>query len=362
MLSAPSQLLKRNIEIFSEGNCLIINPADAYFSEQLAEQNIDILHQYFDIYAESVRVIPCCILDSRDILDTQSGIFSEQKVGKHQHFFGPFLTAHRTYDNIVIYLPKAKAHYSMLLNMAASLVNSSGAIYVVGENKGGIKSAGKLLGAVGDVEKVDSARHCSLLRCEVTQQHDAFDIKQWLRHFDIDVNGQAATIASLPGVFSHEELDEGTQLLLEKLPSTLRGNILDFACGAGIIGCVLKRQFPHLNIAYLDVSALALYSTAHTLAESELTGKLIAANGLHGVDEQYTHIVTNPPFHTGVKTDYTVTKRFITDAARMIVSGGNLHMVANRFLPYPGLLGEAFERVQTLAQTTRFSVYQAIKV
>ncbi len=362
MLSAPSQLLERNIEIFSEGSCLIINPADAYFTDQLADQNIDVLHQYFDIYAESVRVIPSIILDSRDVLDTQTGIFSEQKVGKHQHFFGPFLTASRSYDNVVIYLPKAKTHFSMLINLAASLVNNNGAIYVVGENKGGIKSAGKLLSSAGEVEKLDSARHCSLLKCDIPQRQGAFNIRQWLSYFDISVNAQDATIASLPGVFSHKELDEGTQLLLEKLPSTLRGSILDFACGAGIIGCLLKRQFPHLKISYLDVSALALYSTAQTLTESGLTGSLMAANGLHGVDEQFDHIVTNPPFHTGIKTDYTVTKRFISDAARLILSDGNLHMVANRFLPYPGLLGEAFGRVHTLAQTTRFSVYQAIKI
>ncbi|MCW8109820.1 methyltransferase [Alteromonas ponticola] len=361
MLSAPSQLLERNIDLFDEDGWLVINPADAYFTDRLSNLAIDVLHQYFDIYAESVRVIPCTILDSRDILDTQTGIFSEQKVGKHQHFFAPFLTTSRRYRNIVIYLPKAKAHYAMLITMAAALVQKGGCVYVVGENKGGIKSASKLLASIGEVDKVDSARHCSLLKCEVTQSHPDFDIKQFLRYFDININDQEATIASLPGVFSHEELDDGTQLLLEKLPSSLRGSVLDFACGAGIIGCLLKKQLPHLDISYLDVSALALYSTAQTLTENGLTGTLMAANGLHGVDERFNYIVTNPPFHTGIKTDYTVTKRFIADAARLLPPGGDLHMVANRFLPYPGLLGEVFERVQTLAQTTRFTVYQAVK-
>jgi len=34
-------------------------------------------------------------------------------------------------------------------------------------------------------------------------------------------------------------------------------------------------------------------------------------------------------------------------------------MVANRFLPYPGLLAEHFQTVYTTAQTSQFSVYQA---
>ena len=36
-----------------------------------------------------------------------------------------------------------------------------------------------------------------------------------------------------------------------------------------------------------------------------------------------------------------------------------MQMVANRFLPYPGLLAEHFQTVYTTAQTSQFSVYQA---
>ena len=110
----------------------------------------------------------------------------------------------------------------------------------------------------------------------------------------------------------------------------------------------------------LDVNALALFCAARTLHANDQVATLIAANGLHGVNDKFQHIVTNPPFHTEVKTDYSITRRFITDAKRVLTTRGSMYMVANRFLPYPGLLSDTFGQVRTLAQTSQFSVYLAL--
>ena len=359
MLSPQSQLLERNQSIFEDGQWLIINPADAYFGDLVSDIPMDFLHQYFDVFSESAKVIQSHELDSRDVAARPMGFSVEQKVSKHMHIFAPFLGGEKRYSRIMIYLPKAKAHLSMLLNMAASLLNDNGQIYVVGENKGGIKSAGKLAAKLGHTTKVDSARHCSLLCTEVESPVE-FSVQDWLDTQTYELDNNAWQVTSMPGVFSYRDLDAGTRLLLEKLPSTLRGGILDFACGAGVIGTYLQKQYPHLNLTMLDVNALALFCAARTLASNDQTAALIAANGLHGVDGKFDHIVTNPPFHTGIKTDYSVTRRFISDAKRVLVSRGSMHMVANRFLPYPGLLDNSFTQVRTLAQTSQFSVYLAL--
>lgn len=359
MLSAQSQLLERNLDLFEQGDWLVINPADAYFADLVSHRQMDFLHQYFDIFAESARVIQSHTFDSRDIVSHATGFALEQQVSRHRHIFAPFIDASRSYSHVVIYLPKAKAHLAMLLNLAASVLQPGGQLMVVGENKGGIKSAGKLAEKYGLTNKVDSARHCSLL-CTQVAEPVAFDINQYLDTRTYHTDSNEWDVVSLPGVFSHTELDTGTRLLLDKLPSSLAGHVLDFACGAGVIAASLLKQYPHLNLTLLDVSALALYSAAHTLAENEQQASLVAANGLHGVDAKFDVIVTNPPFHTGIKTDYTITKRFISDAKRSLAGRGGMHMVANRFLPYPGLLGEHFNQVRTIAQTSQFSVYHAL--
>ena len=100
----------------------------------------------------------------------------------------------------------------------ATLFPADGQIYLVGENKGGIKSAGKLAEKYGTVSKIDSARHCSLINIHVEQRGE-FNIDQWLDAQTYELDGCEWEVTSMPGVFSYKELDTGTRLLLEKLPS-----------------------------------------------------------------------------------------------------------------------------------------------
>jgi len=357
ILSPQSQLLERNIALFDEGQWAFINPSDAYFLDGLKSHEVTVIHQYFDIFAECVRVIPSASFDSRDI--TSKGFEVSQKVGNHTHIFTPFVALEKSHTDVMISLPKAKTHFQMLLRMAASMVGQNGRIHVVGENKGGIKSAAKLMQQYGATQKVDSARHCSLITVIVEAPHLAFEAEAWIDTNTYAVEGTSWKVASMPGVFSYKELDAGTELLLEKLSTSLSGDVLDFACGAGVIASYIMLKYPHLKLHLTDVSALAIYCSALTLAENQLAATLYAADGLHGMTNKVQHIVTNPPFHTGIKTDYTVTKRFISDAKARLTRGGTMQMVANRFLPYPGLLSEHFQTVYTTAQTSQFSVYQA---
>ena len=360
MLSPQSQLLERNLELFDTGNWLFINPSDAYFADLIDDKPASFLHQYFDIFAESVRVIPSCVFDSRDVSHREDGFCIEQKASGHIHWFSPFIPAGNTFSDILIFMPKSKPQTQMLLAMAHAALAEGGRIHIVGENKGGIKSVAKLTDKIGPNQKVDSARHCSLVTVMPETAASSFVPADWLTETEYEVNELTWDVVSLPGVFSHGELDEGTRMLLEKGSDRLRGKVLDFACGAGVIGAYLLKRYPHLDMSLLDVSALALFCAARTLKANNLSATLLAANGLHSIDRSFSHIVTNPPFHTGVKTDYTVTRRFIEDSKRRLASGGTLQMVANRFLPSPGLLGDVFPQTHTVAQDTRLSLYLSI--
>lgn len=361
MLAPQSQLLIRNIELFDEGDWLIINPADAYIGNDLEAQPITFLHQYFDIFSQSVSGMNSVQFDSRDVASKAYGFNVEAQSGLHTHHFCPFLPNDKVYTDILIHMPKAKAQLSLLLAMAIPSLSLDGRIHLVGENKGGIKSANKILAEFGDVEKVDSARHCSLLTCHVNAAVKRFLPDNWHQEIDYQLNDVTWPIYSLPGVFSHGELDNGTKLLLEKIPQRFNGSVLDFACGAGVIGSYLVKQSPQLKATLSDISALGLYCAARTAELNNQTFSLVASDGLKGISGRFNHIVTNPPFHTGIKTDYSITHDFIVGVGQHLLPKGSLYLVANRFLPYPGLLAAQFSPVHTLAQDTQFSVYYATK-
>lgn len=338
MLAATSQLLCRNIELFATGRWLLVNPADAQIFSELDNPQIEGFHQYFDIFQQCHAHQP------------------------GQHSFAPAIDNEQRYDGIVIYMPKAKEQLKLLLANAVTQLQQGGLLLLVGENKSGVKSAAKLMSSYGDkVNKLDSARHCALFAVEFNGKAAAFHLQNWLLETQIQIKGTRFAVHSLPGVFSYGELDAGTRLLLENSPLDRGGKVLDFACGAGVIGCYLALQQTKINLTMSDISALAIYSAQQTAKANGIDATIVAANGLEGLDKDFGLVFTNPPFHTGVKTDYSVTEGFIGSVKQHMSGQGRLILVANRFLPYPDLLQQQFGNLSTIAQTSKFNLYQCIK-
>jgi 16S rRNA (guanine1207-N2)-methyltransferase len=69
--------------------------------------------------------------------------------------------------------------------------------------------------------------------------------------------------------------------------------------------------------------------------------------------------VSNPPFHTGLAVDYSVTEAFLTGARAALNPGGQVAIVANRFIRYERFLQAHFPVVRVLAETGKFRVLQA---
>ncbi|TRY33882.1 16S rRNA (guanine(1207)-N(2))-methyltransferase RsmC [Aliiglaciecola sp. M165] len=334
MLSAPSQVILRNQDFFEQGNWLVANAPEAEIFTNLDRQRFSGFHQMFDVYQRCTNQAP-----------------------EQRHEFAASITVKDAYDGAIIYMPKSKEHAQMLIQNMASCIKPDGLIYLVGENKSGIKSADKLFKQVAtQVNKVDSARHCALY-CAQINKAVAFDLANWVTYRDITVAETTVSVAFLPGVFSAGELDPGTRLLLENLPQTLKGDILDFACGAGIIGCFLAKKHENLQVTFCDVSALAIHATELTLEKNGFKGKVVPSNGLTNISQRFNHVFTNPPFHTGIHTNYDVTQDFIAGIKNHLEPNATLTLVANRFLPYPDQLKKSLGNVKTLAQTSKFNLY-----
>lgn len=260
---------------------------------------------------------------------------------------------------VVLYFPKAKAEAEMLIHWAASQLAENGQLFLVGENKGGIKSAKGLANKMGlEVSKIDSARHCTLL--EVigwpALLQEPFILDQYYQQTTLD---SGLVLYSLPGVFSHGRLDIGTALLLNHLP-TIKQNALDFGCGCGAIGATLLQKQPNCTVDFCDVSWLALTSAEKTCQKNGFNAhQFIASDGLNNVNGRYELIVSNPPFHQGVKTRYDTTERFLEQAYDHLKPGGQLLIVANRFLDYEPIIEQRFGHCTTLAQEQGFKILSA---
>jgi len=262
------------------------------------------------------------------------------------------------FDAAVLFLPKSRELSDYLLRALASRLADK-PLYLVGEKRGGIERAARQLEAFGTPRKLDSARHCQLWQLTVRDAPDAPVLEDLAQRFTLDLPDGPLEIVSLPGVFSHGRLDRGSALLLTQLDDVPRGRVLDFGCGAGVLGSALKRRYPESELVLLDVDAFAVQSSRMTLAANQLQAEVIAADGIDGAPTGLAAIVSNPPFHQGVHTDYQASETLFQRAASHLVPNGELRLVANAFLKYPALIEAALGPCQTLSEADGFRIYRA---
>lgn len=301
---------------------------------------------------------------SLELLCQDYGAFLfHQQAGANTQFSAFPAQGKSNYQWIILSLPRQKALLRMLLDCAAGLLADDGVLWLAGENKAGIKSADKVLKKhFAQVTKLDNARHCTLYQAESALHQRKFNPCDYQEKWLLACGGSEIKVASYPGVFAHGRLDGGTALLLDKLPElNFSGDVMDFGCGAGVIGACIARHNKDVNLTFLDSNALALRACEDTLAANHLEGLVMASDGLSEVKHSYDMIISNPPIHAGVKTDNRMSLRLLESVQKHIKPGGQIILVANRHLPYENWLSQNFQQFGMLAENKHFKVIAAEK-
>lgn len=326
MISLESEVLERHLPLFSHKSVLLAGGINDQFPQKLAQ------------HCQSVQVWSCYF----DYARTQSAVkFSIEFQGKA--------------DLIVYYWTKNKQEVQFqLLQLLANSAEEQ-EILIIGENRCGVRSVEKILAPFGDIAKIDSARRCSLYHFSLKKRpHFSLDTF-WKTYQHPQLNN--LIVHSLPGVFSANELDVGTALLLSTLNQPIKGKVLDLGCGAGVIGSMIKKMNPKSIVTMTDIHAMALESARKTLAENQLEADVFSSDVFSDIEGKFDLIISNPPFHDGIDTAYRAVKTLITQAKWHLNQRGELRIVANAFLPYPDLLQQHFGEFEVLAKTSKFKVY-----
>nr|WP_223271593.1 methyltransferase [Colwellia hornerae] len=340
LLDNINQLLLRNPDLLKAKSPLFINlPVDDFFKE------------YHEIQPQAVMT--CYNTNYQFHLQAERLELTQMTSVFNAHY-----QSNAVHDLVIIQFPKSKAELTFMLAMIKESVAKECLVLVVGENKSGIKSLAKLTEQqLGDCAKIDAARHCLLFASNMLATQESFILANWLKPYSFVLKDTTIDVVALPGVFSQNGLDIGTQVLLENLPKKINGELLDFGCGAGVIASYIGKVFPEVNLHLLDVNALALYSAQATLTLNNLTGNVFPSNSLSDVKGKFNHVISNPPFHQGLKTNYQATETFLSKIKPHLKPKGQVTVVANSFLRYQPIMEEEIGRTQILAKQKGFSLY-----
>jgi len=330
-------------------------PSSRTFARVLPETRLLLRHPFFlqgDVYALGVPGSELAPL----------GVKRGWSPDAHERAVAPFaldegLAPSARAEIALVYLPKGNARRDHVLDLASTIAEK---LVLVGCNDAGIKTARKVVAtrAVGPVQS-EHGNHAQLVATSLTP----VEPKLRERRFELPIDdGAALTLVSLPGVFSEGRLDDATRALLDVIEWPARGRVLDLGCGAGPIGLSAKRRVPALDVTLVDVDDYAVEATRRGAKVNALDVRVSSSDGYAALKgERFDVIVTNPPFHRGVGTEYEVTRAFVNDAPTHLRPDGAFWLVANAFLPWEEPLRARFAAVDVVAQDRRFVVYRATR-
>ncbi|MDM5152924.1 class I SAM-dependent methyltransferase [Bacillus sp. DX1.1] len=150
------------------------------------------------------------------------------------------------------------------------------------------------------------------------------DRKRW----EYTLRGNQFIFLSDHGVFSKNEVDFGSRLLIEafQMPD-VRGDVLDVGCGYGPIGLSLAKESQGREVHMVDVNERALELAKENAANNKIGNVRIYQSSVYeNIDGQYAAILSNPPIRAGKHVVHEILEK----AVDHLVPGGELWIVIQK--------------------------------
>ena len=141
-----------------------------------------------------------------------------------------------------------------------------------------------------------------------------------------EVGGRLYTFKTDNNVFSKKGLDFGTRTLLENIDfNNINGDILDFGCGYGPIGIILKKNTDS-NVDMIDINDRAINLARKNATINGANVNIFSSDKYENVDKLYDYIISNPPIRVGKKILYEI----LIKAKDFLNKNGHLIFVINK--------------------------------
>lgn len=259
-------------------------------------------------------------------------------------------------DGFVVAAPAGTVERRYVLALALRALKAGAPLTALAQNEKGGTRLAKELSAFGCEVAAESKRHHRICRTvrpvvlnEVAQAIEdgqprfADDLGQWTQ----------------PGVFSWDAHDAGTLLLISVLP-TLSGRGADLGCGIGLLATAVLAHPEVTHLDLVDVDRRAIAAARRNVSDKRATFHWADARRAPAL-EDLDFVVMNPPFHDAGIEDKGLGQAFVRRAHQILRPGGTLWVVANRHLPYEGVMSSLFVSADLRAEGQRFKVYEARK-
>jgi 16S rRNA (guanine1207-N2)-methyltransferase len=271
----------------------------------------------------------------------------------------------------IIDLPKGRKLARRLLCEAFDALAPGGKLFLAGANTAGvqsmIKDAWALFGNSTVLAYKKGNRIAISNKTSNRPQNAKWAQKDGIRpgtwsQVEVHTPQTNLHLASLPGVFSYDRLDQGTKRLLPYIDITPGDKALDLGCGYGVLG-ILAAQAGAEHVHLLDSNLLAVAAAQKNLKDRcIINASALPSDVLSAIPEaRFDKVITNPPFHSGAAVDYQIASAFIYQSYQALNPGGAITLVANKFIRYDRIMSRIFSSTEQLFEDRRFHILRAVR-
>ncbi|WLR50952.1 class I SAM-dependent methyltransferase [Bacillus tianshenii] len=181
--------------------------------------------------------------------------------------------------------------------------------------------------------------------------------------FSYQLRGFTFTFHSDRGVFSKQEVDFGSRLLIELFEEpSISGELLDIGCGYGPVGLALAKSFPARNIVMSDINERAIELAKQNAEENQVSNVEVFPSDVFSEMQgrKFAAILTNPPIRAGKQ----VVHQIFEEAFGYLEEQGELWVVIQKKQGAPSALEKLekiYSEVEVLKKKKGYYIIRAIK-
>ena len=258
-----------------------------------------------------------------------------------------------TCAHALVLLPRSKSEIWQLIS-AAIAAAPEGWIIVDGQKTDGIESVAKQITRLVSGVESYSKGHGKTLWFKSGNAQDL------LQPVIMEEKNKGGYLTS-PGVFSADDIDPASEMLMKHIPTGLSGDVADLGAGWGYLSDRALSEHPSIETLHLVEDNAAALECARANVEDP-RAEFHWADVLNWRPSKLLDaIIMNPPFHTSRIAEPQIGINFILAAAHLLRPGGKLFLVANAHLPYETTIAQSFDKYDLLVRTNRFKVVCATR-
>lgn len=153
------------------------------------------------------------------------------------------------------------------------------------------------------------------------------NLKSQIREYKTIINNYEFKFKTDNGVFSKDELDFGSWLLINTvLKLKITGKVLDLGCGYGPIGIILNKLL-NVYVTMIDINKRAIHLANMNIKENNCINiQALVSDGFLNVNNKYDYIISNPPIRIGKDKLYSLIKT----AKNYLNENGTIYIVIRK--------------------------------